>query len=206
MKFRIMIIVAIAAITLGASLVQADPVDLAVNGSFETGDFDGWSLFPTGDDQFTIVSPGSVGEYAACITNSVAPSAALMKNANIGIGTVEAGEEVTISFDARGSLAAGGVAFAEFFSELEGGGVSSSEILGGGPLALNADPEVWTNFSFTTTTGPDVSGGVTVQLTATTGGDPNSFAQVYYDNLSVIVDATVGAEASTWSGIKDLYR
>ena len=94
-----------------------------------------------------------------------------MKNANIGIGVVEPDVTVTISFDARGSLGVGGVAFAEFFSEIDGGGTSSSVILGGAPLALNADPDVWTHFSFTTTTGPDVSGGVTLQLTATTSPD-----------------------------------
>jgi len=206
MNIRNVIVVAIATVALAAPLVHADMVDLAVNGGFETGDFEGWSLFPTGDDQFAIISPGSEGQYAGCITNTVAASAALMKNANIGIGVVEPGETVTISFDARGTLAAGGVAFAEFFSEIDGGGVSASEILGGAPLALDADPEVWTSFSFTTATGPDVSGGVTVQLTATTGADPSSFAQVYYDNLTVIVEAVVATESSTWNGVKNLYR
>lgn len=192
-------------VIIAAVGAQADPYELAVNGSFETGDFEGWSLFPTGEDQFTIIMPGSDGDYAACITNNTAASAALMKNANIGIGLVEPGIEVTISFDARGTLAAGGVAFAEFFSELEGGGVSAAVILGGGPLALNADPAVWTSFSFTTMTGPDVSGGVTLQLTATTGGDNASMAQVYYDNISITIDSSVPVEATTWSGVKALF-
>ena len=111
---------------------------------------------------------------------------------------------VTISFDAKGSLAAGGVAFAEFFSELDGGGVSASEILGGGPLTLN--PDTYTNFTFETTTGPDVSGGVTVQLTATTGGDPASSALVFYDNLTVVIDVMVADEPTSFDSVKALYR
>jgi hypothetical protein len=203
---RTLTVFAVAAIALGAGIAQAEMTELAVNGGFETGDFEGWSLFPTGDDQFSIVTPGSGSTYAARIFNEVSTSAALMKNANIGIGIVEPIMTVTISFDARGSLMAGGVAFAEFFSELEGGGVSQSEILGNAPLALNPDPEVWTTFEFTTTTGPDVSGGVTLQLTATTGADPSSVADMYYDNISVIVDAVVSTDATSWSGIKNLYR
>jgi hypothetical protein len=205
MKLRMIVAVATVVIAFGAMVAQADPVDVAVNGGFEAGNFDGWALFPSGEDQFTIISPGSEGDFAGCITNDVSASAALMKNANVGIGIVEPNMEVTISFDARGTLEAGGVAFAEFFSELEGGGVSSSEILGGAPLAINADPMVWTSFSYTTMTGPDVSGGVTVQFTATTGGDPSSFAQMYYDNLTIIVESSVATEATTWSGVKNLF-
>ncbi len=197
---------AMAAMVLGAGFAHADPVELAINGGFETGDFTGWSLFPSGPDQFSIVSPGSGSTYAARIINTTTPSAALFKNANIGIGVVEPFQTVTISFDARGSFGVGGVAFAEFFSELDGGGVSSAVILGGGPLALNPDPEVWTTFNFTTTTGPDVSGGVTLQLTATTGADPASSAEVFYDNASVVIEVTVPAEATTLSGVKNLFR
>lgn len=194
----------VVALVLGAGMVQADPLDIAVDGSFESGNLDSWVLFPTADGQIVLTSPGSEGDYAVCITNTVNPSAAIIKNANIGIGVVEAGQAVTISFDAKGTFGVGGVAFAEFFSELDGGGVSASEILGGGPLGIN--PDTWTSFSFETVTGPDVSGGVTVQFTATTGADPASSAQVYYDNLQVIIDVTVADEPSTMDSVKALYR
>ena len=72
-------------------------------------------------------------------------------------------------------------------TELAAGGTSSAQILGGGPLALNADPNVWTDFSFTVPITTDVSGGVTLQLTGTTGGDPTSFADVYYDDISIVI-------------------
>ena len=54
---------------------------------------------------------------------------------------------------------------------------------------------MWTNFVFNTTAGPDVSGGVTLQLTATTGGDPSSVATIYYDNVSIEV---VPVPAAVW--------
>ena len=203
---KTLMVLATAAVVLGAGIAQAEPFDLAVNGGVETGDLTGWSLFPSGPDQFSIVSPGSGSTYAARILNTSPASAALFKNANIGIGVVEPFQSVTITFDARGSFGAGGVAFAEFFSELDGGGVSAAEILGGAPLALNPDPAVWTTFSFTTVTGPDVSGGVTLQLTATTGADQASSADVYYDNASVVIEVTVPAEATTLSGVKNLFR
>ena len=98
------------------------------------------------------------------------------------------------------------MSFAEFFSEIEGGGTSGAEILGGGPLPLDPDPEVWTRFEFTAVTGPDVSGGITLQLTATTAAIEESFARVYFDNVSLVVDGVVPVENGTWTQIKDLYR
>ena len=85
----------------------------------------------------------------------------------------------------RGSLSgAGGVVFAELFSELSGGGTSKSEILGGGPLT---PVTAWTNYSFTTTLGHDVSGGVTLQLKASCGPVEGCGVDVFFDNVSIVI-------------------
>lgn len=207
MSLRSVSILAAVALVLGAGVAQADPFELAVNGGFELGTFDGWTLYPTAPGGITLVSPGFTGSYAAYLDNAVAPSADVIKNANLGVGVVVPAEVITISFDARGYTAIGGVAFAEFFSEIAGGGVSKSQILGGAPLALDPNPQVWRHFTFTTTAGADVSGGVTLQLTATTGAASGSIAQVYYDNASVTVDrAPVPVLPITWGAVKGSYR
>lgn len=163
-------------------------VELTNNGGFETGDFTGWSQFPsgTGQQSVSLINPAS-GFFSGEILNDQVTSNSLFKQANLGVGVVHVGETVMISFDARGSYAVpGGVAFAEFFSEKAGGGTSKSEILGGAPLALDADSNVWKHFTFTTTAGPDVSGGVTLQLGASNGADAAG-THMFYDNASVSV-------------------
>lgn len=158
--------------------------EFAVNGGFETGNFTGWTQFPTGAGQQTVTSllPSS-GTFSANINNTVIASNSLFKQANVGIGSIMPGQAVTISFDAKGSFGPGGVAFAEFFTELAGGGTSSSQILGGGPLNLH--PTEWRTFTYNVNAGPITSGGVTLQLGAATGATPGSFANVSYDNVSI---------------------
>jgi hypothetical protein len=188
------------ALALFAASAQAATVELTTNGGFETGTFSGWAQFPNASGTQTIVTTNpSSGTYAAFLDPVTKPGDNLIKQANVGIGLVNPGDVVTISFDYRGTASAGGVIFAEFFSELSGGGTSAAEILTGGPLFPNADPNVWTTYSGTAIAGPDVSGGVTLQLKAGNGGDPNSLAQIYFDNASMTIDvAAVPVPAAVW--------
>ena len=197
MKMTNMIFQTAGALFLALSVGAAQAVQVQVNGGFENGDFTGWDQFPTGTGQQTVISTNcSAGTYCGSITNDTISSNSLFKNANVGIGVVAPNSAYTVSFDARGSFATpGGVAFAEFFSEVSGGGVSKAEILGGAPLAINPDPNVWTSFTFTGTTGPDVGGGVTLQLGATNGPAAGTF--MVYDNIIIDVTA-VPVPAAVW--------
>ena len=171
-------------ITLALTVSAHANIELTTNGGFETGDTSGWVEFPTANSTFNISTDPNSGVYSAEIFNNDPASAAVVKQANLGIGLVSPGDEVMISFAAKGSFAEGGVSFAEFFSEVDGGGTSSNEILSGGPLALS---DTYQDFAFTTTAGPDVTGGVTLQFTATTGGATGSTAVVFIDDVSVTV-------------------
>ena len=198
-----------AALLLGVSQkANALAIELTTNGGFETGDFTGWQQFgtsgnptpagtpgPSDQQSITNVNPSS-GTFAAEIDNNLAFGNSLIKQANLAPGgQILPGQQIDIQFDARGTFATpGGVAFAEFFTEVDGGGTSSAELLGGAPLAINPDPNVWTTFNFTVFAGPDTSGGVTLQLGATTG--PAGGTIMYYDNASVTVSSLVPEPAS----------
>jgi hypothetical protein len=166
--------------------------DLTSNGGFETGDDSGWVSFPSPTSTFTVNSDAFDGSFAATLFNDTPGSAAIIKQANLGIGTVTPGMEVTISFAAKGSAANGGVAFAEFFTEIDGGGTSSALILGGAPLNLTGS---YQTFSFTTVAGPDVSGGITLQLAAITGAITGSVSEMTIDDVSVSVVPEPGTYA-----------
>ena len=107
----------------------------------------------------------------------------MVKQANLGAeGGVTPDTEYVVSFDLRGSAGVGGVFFAEFFSELSGGGTSKAEIITGGPHPLTS---TWTSYSYTVVTGPDVSGGITLQLKSSCGPIANCLVDVFFDNVSI---------------------
>ena len=176
----------------GAAAISSAQIELTTNGGFEAGDTSGWDSFPTLGSSFNVTSDANSGDFAGELFNDVEASGALIKQANIGVGVVNPGDEITISFAAKGSTANGGVVFAEFFSEIDGGGVSMSEILSGGPLPLT---DTYQMFSFTTNAASDVSGGVTLQFGAITGAVQDSVAVLFIDDVSVTVIPAPGAVA-----------
>ena len=186
----------------GGDAGEGEGVEVTVNGDFETGDTTGWTSFATDNNgSFAITdAQANGGTYSGNLVAGVPAeggpaSFPVIKQANIGVGTVTPNTSVTISFDLYGSMAGdGGVVFAEFFSELGAGGVSQAEILGGGPIAPSG---TWTNYRFTTTTGSDVSGGVTLQLKADCGANAGCMIDAYFDNVSVTVESDGGDGGTT---------
>ena len=169
-------------------------IELTNNGGFELGDTSGWEYFATPASTFSADSSSPfAGSFAGNLVNLTDGSAAVIKQANMGVGLVNPGDEITISFWAKNINGVGGVNFAEFFSEIAGGGTSSAQILGGAPLFASATD--WTFYQFTTFAGPDVSGGVTLQFTATTGAIIGSTSELLIDNVSVTVIPAPGAMA-----------
>jgi len=175
------------ALTMFAGASQAAITDIAVNGDFETGDFTGWTLFPgsLGPAGQTIVAgnPGSAARL-----EEPNPAANIIKQANLLPGEWTEGQQIDIQFDIRGTAQAGGVLFAEMFSEITGGGTSKAEILGGGPLFPNANSEVWTTYNFSSTVGPDSSGGITLQFNAACAPVEGCIADYTIDNVIISAD------------------
>jgi hypothetical protein len=191
-------LIAPAALMLAVSGATGQ-VDLAVNGGFEAGDTSGWEYFPTGVSSFGVSTDAFEGNFAGQLVNTASGSAAIIKQANLGVGFVTPGSPVNISFWAKGSAEAGGVQFAEFFTELAGGGTSSSQILGGAPLFVTSEYQF---YNFDVLVGPDASGGITLQLTATTGANIGSTSTLIVDNVVInAVPAPAGVAALGLAGL-----
>jgi hypothetical protein len=157
--------------------------ELAVNGDFETGDLTGWTDFANGG-VIAVVSPGANGSsFAGSLDTTGIPTGVTLKQANLGAGSLTPGQQVTVSFDWKGSAAIGGVVNAVLFSELSGGGVSQTDTL----LSTGAFPADWTTVGPTTVTiGSDVSGGVTLEVTAICGADAGCVSNLMIDNVSIV--------------------
>ena len=158
-------------------------VDLATNGDLETGDLTCWSLFDNGGT-IQVSSPGAgASGFAINLDASGQPIGVTAKQANLGAGELTAGQTVRVSFDWRGTAAAGGVVSIVLFSELDGGGVSQTDVLQGGGVF----PADWTTVGpVDITIGPDVSGGVTLEATAICGGDAGCESNLFIDNVSIV--------------------
>jgi MYXO-CTERM domain-containing protein len=200
---KVTLTASVLAIAAGVSVSGAG-IELTTNGGFEAGDTSGWTSFPTPNSTFNLTNDAASGNFAAEVFNNDPASGAVVKQANLGVGVVNAGDIVNISFAAKGEGAIGGVAFAEFFSEIDGGGVSSSTLLGGAPLNLTSE---YQTFNFSVAAGFDVSGGVTLQFAAVTGANQGSVIVLFIDDVSVsVIPAPAGMAVLGLGGLAAARR
>jgi len=169
--------------------------ELAVNGGFEDGNLDGWTTFCDGPNNGTCeatMAEANTGSWSGRVATAGAPANPLIKQANLAIGVVQPNSEITIRFSMKGSTGPGGVVFAELFSEIIPEG-ATNEILSGGPLFPT---DQWVDYEYITTTGADVSNGVTLQLAAVCGAVEGCFVDVFFDDVSIVIPGG-GSEPGT---------
>ncbi len=197
---KIQRIVFVLAATL-ATASFAFAIDVADNGGFELGDITGWTDIPAGVLTATSATANS-GTFSGELFNNVEASGFVAKQANKGIGVVGPNTDITVSFSLKTDFGVAAVGNVELFSEIDGGGVSQSEEL----LFLTATQD-WTDYSFTTTTGPDVSGGVTVQFAAITGAVTGSVSTMFIDDVVIdVVPEPSSLSLLGLSGLALLFR
>ena len=177
------------------TVCEGSAVELAVNGGFETGNLDGWTQFCTENNGTCAATTDEAntgswsGNLVASVPEGGPASFPLIKNANIGIGTVTPNSPISISFAVKGELTGiSGQVVAEFFSEQLPEGTSKSEI-----LQIITPTSEWVTYSFETTTGPVVDNGVTLQLKVECGAVPGCGNNTYFDDVSVTFGSGGGA-------------
>ena len=165
--------------------------NLITNGGFETGDNSGWETAIAGNSGVFAVTD-AVSKCDAYSANLAVNSAQLqiIRQANIGVGVVTPNSEITISFDLRGTAGPGGEFVPILFSESTTNGVTKTDLLDG-PLT---PADTWTRYRFTTTTGPDVSNGMTLLLQSVCGAVEGCSVDAYIDNVFIALGGAGGPE------------
>ena len=154
---------------------------LVVNGDFEAGNLDDWEVFDNGGT-IALTAPGSDGSGSAVNLNITVAGNPTLKQTGIGVGTLAPNQLFAISFDWKGTAANGGVISFQVFSEQAGGGVTKADLVQGG----DAFPADWTTVGpLNYTTAADVSGGLTVEITAICGAAAGCVSDLFIDNVVI---------------------
>ena len=174
--------------------------ELAVNGGFETGNLEGWTLFCDGPNNGTCeatTAEANTGSWSGRVATAGAPANPAIKQANLAIGVVQPNSEITIRFSLKGSAGPGGVIFAGLLSEFLPEG-ATREDLGGGPIFPTNE---WVAYEFTTNTGPDVSNGVTLELDAICGAVAGCTVEAFFDDVSIVIPGGGGEPGTCNAGV-----
>lgn len=187
----------IAAITGGAagSMARVDIDDVRVeienllpNGDFELGGTNFWTPGLPPNATFSGTSDANSGSFAAQLDNQFEGAAAFAFQERLGAGEIAIGDTLDISFAAKADFGPGGVVFCIVFTQDAGGGITSTNFLGGGPIFPGSTYE---DFDFQFTPTANVDGGIKVEFQAVTGALAGSFATLTFDDVRV--ETTTGS-------------
>jgi hypothetical protein len=161
--------------------------ELTINGAFETGDNTGWLFFDqstsNGGTVALIDTDSNCGTYSAMVTSGSFNNPGI-KQERFGVGTVTANQNIIVSFDYKAiTLADGAIINVLAFTE---GAVDVATH----NLALAFVPSTgnWNTQTYSFTTGPDATGGISLLLEVVCGGAASCSGQVLFDNVSVTTE------------------
>ncbi len=165
--------------------------NILTNGDFESGsgDGNGWLSFNNGGTAAFDNTINNGGSFSGKLATNGASNPGF-KQERVGIGTVQAGDVVQVSFDHIGSLTApeGGVFNVLLF-------VERAEGEPGDPITHIFDPrptlsDTWSTFTATYNipSGASVTGGISILIESVCGGAPGCSVSANIDNVSVVLN------------------
>jgi beta-glucanase (GH16 family) len=167
---------------------------LAVNGSFETGDLSSWDTVDNGGTISAVNSMDSGSEWFVNL-KAGAGNSPFIGLPGLGVETILPGDPIYVSFDMCGVTEgiSGAVKIALLSQKGEGNGADRDE------LDLIENPlSVWTRYDYSTVASAGVTDGVSLQLEVGCGAVAGCSADVSFDNVSIILggDGPVPGTAS----------
>ena len=157
---------------------------LAVNGSFETGDFTGWQQFVNSGMQSISSDTPDTSSFSAALSGNTAVGAAgttEIKQANLEAGVLALGDVLNIQFDVKGTFGPAGQLNVLSFTEFGGDGATLTN-----NTTIASGVDNWTHYDYDITLdGPDASGGFSLAFNPVCGAVAGCFANVFIDNVSI---------------------
>jgi hypothetical protein len=158
--------------------------DIAVNGGFEDGNLDGWTVYNNGGTVAAVTTQPSTGTYCAKLYAS--PQTGLnptLKQERKAAGTIKVGDKVKIKFDYKGALTGeSGTYSVQSFVEATNG---VNQVVN---ISVSPTASWQTSTTTYTVAAGDVSGGITLEFVAICGGVSGCSSTLYLDNISMIIN------------------